>query len=384
MLTALHRHRLALGLSGLGILAVGGQLVMNTAAANIGRSLGKDWNIFTPGYDFWPIWREDHYWVTGRHAPYWYGKGISDAWPPPHEVFFAPLSFLSWAVVNWITIALSATLMVAALWLWAQRDGERRLSSAYLPLALSAPVFAVVWIDQLQSVTGLFMLSLALWAQRRDRWWLVGPAAAMGLIRVPNAIPILAILLLGGWGRWRQLGIALGSGLAFMAPFMFVAFLWDPHWVTDYIAGIASYPFNGPPKVISHAFGYPGLAIMVVLASAAALWLVRKDVGRPLDQGRSSLALALTILISPLGGLYPAIFTLPALVRLGMRPGFSAVPWIAAVVPWLIILAASPWLLAPLPGIILNYLSFIDYGLLVLAYPLLRTPPETQPQRMAA
>jgi hypothetical protein len=103
---------------------------------------------------------------------------------------------------------------------------------------------------------------------------------------------------------------------------------------------------------------------------------VRKDAGRPLDPGRAALAMGLMVPLAPLGGLYPAIFTLPALIQLGRRPGFSAVPWIAAAAPWLVILVLSPWLLGSDPGLTLNFVSFIDYGLLLLAYPLLRIPPE--------
>jgi hypothetical protein len=366
---------LPVALAILAMLALAGQLILNAAAATIGRGLGKDWTIFTTGFDFWPIWREDRYWITGQHAPYWYGKGISDAWPPPHEVAFAPLSVLSFDAAHVVTIVMCAVLMVVALLLWARRAGGRGFGAAVWPVMLSAPVFAVVWIDQLQSVTGVCALSLALWAQRKNLWWLVGPAAAFGVIRVPNAIPVLVMLLLGGWGRWRQLGIAALAGLAFMAPMMFVAFLWDPHWITDYIAGINSYPFNGAPKLASGSFGYGGLAALVVVGCAAALWLVRRDVGRPLEPGRAALGMALTVLVAPLGGLYSAIFVLPALIQLGLRRGFWIVPWIAAAGPWVVIVALSPLLLGADPGLTLNYVSFIDYGLLLLAYPLLRIPP---------
>ena len=51
---------------------------------------------------------------------------------------------------------------------------------------------------------------------------------------------------------------------------------------------------------------------------------------------------------------------------------------LAAVVPWVLILVASLWLLGPDPGLVLNFASFIDYGLLLLAYPLLRIPPEAE------
>jgi Glycosyltransferase family 87 len=366
-------------LAGLTLLAIAGQLVLNQAVATVGRSQGKPWTIFTAGFDFKPIWELDIWFVHGQHWPHWYGTGISNAWPPPHEVLLSPLALLSYDAAHVVSAILTAALMVVSVALWSQSatsKGSLRRSSIAWPILLSAPVFGVVWIDQLQAALGLAGLSLAVWAQRRDQWWLVGIAAALGLIRPLNAIPVLCILLLGGWGRPKQLGVALGAAAAFMAPLLFISYLWDHTFIRDYLAGISAYPFNGTPKAVVHSIGPWGLGVLMAVGCAAALWLVRKNAGRPLDPGRAALAMGLTVPLAPLGGLYPAIFALPALIRLGMRPGFSAVPWIAAVAPWLVILALSPWLLSRDPGLTLNFVSFIDYALLLLAYPLLRIPPE--------
>lgn len=373
------RTSMPLALASLAGLAIAGQLVFNQAVATVGRNAGLHWTVFTAGYDFWPIWRDDHFFTSGQGDAHWYGAGISNAWPPPHEVLLAPFSFLSYDGAHLASVLATAALMLLAVLLWS-RDVGRGNQVGRPPIAgpilLSAPVFAVVWIDQLQAALGLAGLSLAVWAQRRDRWWLVGVAAALGLIRPLNAIPVLCMLLLGGWGRPKQLGVAMGAAAAFMAPLLFISYLWDHTFISDYLAGITAYPFNGTPKAVVHSIGPWGLAMLMAVGCAAALWLVRKDAGRPLDPGRTALGMGLTVPLAPLGGLYPAIFALPALIRLGLRPGFSAVPWIAAVAPWLVILALSPWLLSQDPGLTLNFVSFIDYALLLLAYPLLRLPPE--------
>lgn len=369
-------------LGGLALLALGGQLVLNEAVATIGRGLGKDWTIFTVGFDFWPIWRDDHFFVSGRGDPHWYGAGISNAWPPPHEVLLAPFSFLSFSGAHVASVLACLALMVFVVLLWSEDSfglrGTTGATRIAWPILLSAPVFAVIWIDQLQAALGLAALSLAIWAQRREKWWLVGIAAAVGMIRVLNAIPVLVILLLGGWGKPRQLGIAVGAAAAFMAPLLFVSFLWDHTFITDYIAGLSAYPYNGTPKVATHSIGLWGLAVLMLVGCAAAVWLVRRDVGRPLDPGRAALAMGLTVPLAPLGGLYPAIYTLPALIRLGQRPGFALIPWIAAIAPWALVITLSPLLLGKDPGLTLNYLSFLDYGLVLLAYPLLRIPPEAE------
>ncbi len=375
----LARHRRVLGLGGLAVLAVAGQLVLNQAAATIGHGLGKTWTVLTTGFDFAPIWFPTHLFLSHQAVPHWYGAGVSNAWPPPHEVLLAPLGLLPYEVAHVTSAVLTAALMVFAVILWSQ-DGVGRLATSgsriAWPLLLSAPVLAVVWIDQLQAAVCMAALSLAIWAQRRDRWWLVGIAASVGMIRPLNAIPVLCILLYGGWRKPRQLGIAFGVAAAFMAPLLAVSYLWDHTFITDYFAGITAYPFNGPPKAVVHSIGPWGLAVLMLVGCAAALWLVREDMGRPLDAGRAALVMSLTVALAPLGGLYPGIFTIPALIRLGMRPGFSAVPWIGAAGPWVAILAVSPLLLGSDPGLTLNFVSFIDYGLLLLAYPMLRLPPE--------
>ncbi|HXN00281.1 MAG TPA: glycosyltransferase 87 family protein [Candidatus Dormibacteraeota bacterium] len=379
MVAQLRRARFWLALAGLGMLAVGGQLIFNQAVATIGRSQGKPWTVFTAGFDFWPIWVYDQLFVHGQHPGFWYGPGVSNAWPPPHEVLLAPFGFLSYDGAHIASMVATALLMVFAVLLWS-RDRATVLTSGWSriawPILLSAPVFAVIWIDQLQAAVGLAALSVAIWAQRKDKWWLVGIAASVGMIRLLNAIPVLCILLYVGWRKPWQLGIAVGAAVAFMAPLLAVSYLWDHTFVTDYIAGITAYPFNGPPKAVVHSIGPWGIAVLMLIGCAVALWLVRRDAGKPLDPGRAALVMGLTTALAPVGGLYPAIFVLPALIRLGMRPGFSAVPWIAAVAPWVAIVAVSPWLLGPDPGLTLNFVSVIDYGLLLLAYPLLRIPPE--------
>ncbi|MDQ6709214.1 MAG: DUF2029 domain-containing protein [Candidatus Dormibacteraeota bacterium] len=366
----------SLAIAGLAVLAVAGQLLLNQAATTIAHSLGEARSIFSFGNDFWPIWFYDRFFITGQGASQVYGRGISNPWPPPHEVFFAPLSYLSIPAMRAITIVLCAAVIVLTIALWSKREGLFSLRSGLWPMLLSAPVFAVIWIDQLQAAVGLLALTLAFWAQRRERWWLVGVAAAFGMIRVANAVPVLVILLLSFWGRPKQLAIAIGAGSLAMAPLVAISFLWDPHWIQDYIAGISAYPFNGTAKLASHSFGYPGLAVLALVTSAMAIWLTRRGFGRRLDPGRAALAMGITVLVAPLGGLYCAIYVLPALVRLGMRRGFWMVPWIAAIVPWVAVLLVSPLLLGSDPGLTLNFISFLDFGLLLLAYPLLRMPPE--------
>jgi Glycosyltransferase family 87 len=376
------RQRVMLALGLLAVMAIAGQLVLNQAATTLSLGEGKPRTILTFGFDFFPFWYWDRFFTLGHGLADWYGKA-ANAYPPPHEVLMAPFSYLPRDAAQVVSIVGSAVLMGFVVWLWA-RPGDRgglNLTSGAWPILLSAPVFAVVVIDQFQAAFGLAALSLALWAQRRNYWWLVGPAAGLGLIRTANAIPILAILLIGGWGKWRQLAIAIGSTIAVFLPLVLISFAWDPHWPAHYVTGIALYPSSGAPKVASGHFGYWGLALLAIGASLLAVLLVWRDRGRPLDAGRSALGMALTLPITPLSGLYSAVFVLPAILQLGLREPFRIVPWIAAFGPWAVILAVSPVLLGPSPFIMLTDISLIDFVLLALTYPLLRLPPVADESR---
>ena len=370
------RWRTIVALAGLSVLAIAGQLVLNQAAATVAHNEGKARDIWTFGFDFNPFWLLDRFFTVGHGFALWYGK-ISNPYPPPHEVIFAPFSYLPREAAQTLTIILSTALMVVALYLWARRSdtGLITIKSGMWPLLLSAPALAVVVIDQFQTVFTLAMLSLALWAQRRDRWWLVGPAAALGLVRVPNALPVLAMLLVGAWGKPRQFLIALGSGALVMAPPTIMSFVWDPSWPSHYLEGIAYYPSNGLPKLASGQLGYRGLALLALATCLTAAWLVRHDRGRPLDPGRSALGMAIGVVVAPLAGLYAAIFVLPAILQLGFRQRFRWLPWAIAVGPWLAVIALSPFLLGPDPYLVLTDLSVIDFVLLAVTYPLLRLPP---------
>ena len=108
------RGRRWLGYAGLTLLAVAGQLVFNEAVATIIRSQGKPWTILTPQYDFSPIWTPTYLFLSGQAVPHWYGIGISNAWPPPHEVLLAPFGLLPYQAAHVASMLATAALMVTA------------------------------------------------------------------------------------------------------------------------------------------------------------------------------------------------------------------------------------------------------------------------------
>src|SRR6202011_6399973 len=123
-------------------------------------------------------------------------------------------------------------LVVAALgislWLW--QEGDRGVRIALWPVLISLPALHALITDHLFSAIGLLALSLALWAQRRDRWYLVGAAAAFAMIRFTNALPVIAMLLVGAWGSPRRSLRALGAGIVVLAPLVGITSWLDPSW----------------------------------------------------------------------------------------------------------------------------------------------------------
>src|SRR5260370_19761602 len=64
---------------------------------------------------------------------------------------------------------------------------------------ISVPLFADLLTAHATSQLGLTGLCLAAWAQPRRRWVLMGVGLAIGLIRPPNALPLVAVLLYRRW-----------------------------------------------------------------------------------------------------------------------------------------------------------------------------------------
>src|SRR5260370_4834344 len=62
----------------------------------------------------------------------------------------------------------------------------------FLPALISVPLFADLLTAHATSQLGLTGLCLAAWAQPRRRWVLMGVGLAIGLIRPPNALPLVA------------------------------------------------------------------------------------------------------------------------------------------------------------------------------------------------
>jgi hypothetical protein len=308
--------------------------------------------------------------VHGRPAYPWYGDDHLLGYAPPYVAVFAPFGLLPrevGLVLSWlVAVALVAAVVVG----WARASGATALWA--LPFLVSIPVISLVRLDQLNSAVGLAALSLAIWAQRRDRWFLVGCAAAFGLARTSNAIPIIAMLAVTGIGRPRELATAALGLLSLVVPAGLLAFIWDPHWVADYAHNLSIYPLSGPVKLFEVIFGSRGPVLLEVLVTLAAGWLAWPCRGRKLDLDRAALGLALSVVAAIVSTYYCAVFALPALIRLARRHGYAAVRWMVAAGPWIVVLLLAPLLLSPDSGGIGGVINIMVLVLVLATYPLLR------------
>ncbi len=290
------------------------------------------------GDDFARFWTAGHSLLSGTQV-FPYKPGFGDFfYPAPYLVLSLPLALLPAGWSAEVARVLTALLSLGVIAAWAAHD--RRVPAAAWSVAISLPVVTAVFLGQLPTVLGLAALSLAVWAQRKDRWWLVGVAAGLGLIRPANVLPILAMLVVGGWGRPRQLLTAVATGAALLLPMALVVTLWDPAWPADYVHTLGEYQF-GIPAVLGQLFGVAGVALPQLAAVALAVYWSRREVGRPLDLDRAAAVMALSVLVAPLTAAYSVLFAVPSLLRLSARPGMWPIGPAFAVLPWLGLLAGT-------------------------------------------
>jgi hypothetical protein len=336
----------------------------------------------SPGSAHQQFWRLTDPWEMHNHLEaarailfgpslhQWYVSGNTTGYAPPFELLAVPLALLPDPVAAIAGRCLVAAALGISLWLW--QDGDRGVRIALWPVLISLPALHALISDHLFSAIGLLALSLALWAQRRDRWYLVGAAAAIAMIRFTNALPVIAMLGVGAWASPRRSLRALGAGIVVLAPLAGITTWLDPSWPADYIHSLSFYPLAGWPRLAAAAGGGVGVAVLQVAVAAICVALVRKQAGRPLDPDRSALGLALTVVSAPGEGPYTGIFTLPALARVGGRRGLEALPWFASAAAWAALVVAGLLYAGPDWQSAWALFTLVSTWFLLHGYPLLR------------
>jgi hypothetical protein len=352
------------------LLAVAGALVQLRVDSNTDVAHGLPASLLPERADFMMVWQPAAALVAGHGAYPWFGDHFVLGYAPPFIVLFALFGFLSRDLAIFLSVALTVILAGGTVIAWA--GSAHRVEPWVLALLVSAPLVSAVRVDQLMSAMGLAALSLAIWASRRDLWWLAGAAAALGLARTSNALPVVAMLLVSGWGRPRRLLEAAAGGALLLAPLAAVSFAWDANWIHDYAHNLSFYPIVGFARVARQMGGGAGDVGFVLAAcgiAAAFVWRCRR---RPLDLDRAAFGLATTAIFASQGGLFTGVFVLPAVARLARRPGFSGVAWLVSVAPWLVLLVLAPRILGTHPEDA-NLLTLMVPMMVIVCYPLVRS-----------
>jgi hypothetical protein len=251
----------------------------------------------------------------------------------------------------------------------------------FLPAFLSVPLLADLLTAHATSQFGLMGLCLSAWAHSRRGWVLVGVGMAIALIRPPNALPLLAVLIYCSWGEWRGLIKAAIAGACVIVPFVVLAFWLDPTWVPEYSSNVGHTDYAGLPLVAIDLGGTWGLVLLQLATVAVALYLARARRGQPLDPDLAAYVIAIGVVSSKLAGPYSGIFALPALARLGLRPKLVFTPWMASAAAWLLELTFLPGMLKGDLGPPV-WESVIAYAFVFAAWPLALANPRPAPSEI--
>jgi hypothetical protein len=216
------------------------------------------------------------------------------------------------------------------------------------------------------TAVAIFGLGLAVWAKRSGHPPLLGLGMALSLWRPTNCLPALAVLLASGW-RWRELLGAVAGGALFMVPLTALAFLIQPGWPGTYellLTALLGWSGLGPHLLASAGpFAY-GLAEVAV--AVAGIWLLRR---RSLAEAMA-FALALTVLLSTVGGAYSGAVALPALILAADDTRYARLPALAGLIGWV---QAAILLRIQFP------VGVVAYWFALQAYPLVRRRASSQP-----
>ena len=292
-------------------------------------------------------------------------SGYPSPYPLPYLLAFMPIGLLGDPVVRPVVILLCACLFIVSLTLLG---GGLRNPGTW-PVLISVPVLDSLLSSHLPSEVGLTGLCLAAWAQPRRRWVLLGVGMAIGLIRPPNALPLVAVLVYSSWGEWRGLLKATAAGACVLLPLVLFAFLLDPGWLSAYRTNVGTTVYAGLPLVLVDLGGAWALVLLQVATILGALYLVRSRRGQPLDPDLAAYAISLGVVSSKLSGVYSGIYALPAVARLGLRVQLSWTPWIASGAAWLLEITFLPSMLAGAPGPP-GWESVLAYWFVFAAWPL--------------
>jgi hypothetical protein len=277
--------------------------------------------------DFYPVWLTTREWIKERRDPYspvvthdiqigLFGRPLEGQFPtdPPAEyrtfaypaytdLLFWPTSTVRFRTLSVAWVALLATLLAAAVFLWTRafswQVGGVWLGIAVLLTVCSYPELEGLYDGQLGILVG-FLLAGSLWALQRGRTLLAG--LLMALTTIKPQMTLLAVLYLIIWSLhdWRQRGRFSMAFLASMLLLLGASLAAWPHWLQSWIGVVFGYRRYTTPPLLSQLLGLGSgpssnaMPIVVALVAALALgWL-----GRAAPLGSHKFWLTLSFLLA--------------------------------------------------------------------------------------
>ena len=213
-------------------------------------------HILAPGYDLYGL-----FYPAVRDV--WRGQFTYARWPlftnPPWVLLLLlPLGIFSVEMAHGLLVVITLLALV-----WVMRDYRRFLAS-YLLCVISAPMFALVWLGQLEALSFLGAIIGYRGVTRRKPWQLA--LALLLLLAKPQETGVIIVLLLIGSARlWKPIEWGRIVGL------VLIVLVGSSIWLGfDWIGRIA----NGP----SYAGGWQNFSLWQQVAAlpvgiSGTLWL---------------------------------------------------------------------------------------------------------------
>ncbi|MGA8273111.1 MAG: glycosyltransferase family 87 protein [Candidatus Sulfotelmatobacter sp.] len=289
------------------------------------------------------------------------------AYPAFTDLLLWPVSALPFPFLRIAWVALLAGLTAVSVFFWTQalpwRVSWLWLAVSILLILCSYPALEGLYAGQLGLLVG-FLLAASLLALVQGRLLLAG--FLMALTTIKPQMTLLAILYLVIWSAhdWRRRGRFSISFFATMFILIGASLAVWPHWIESWVRVILGYHAYATPPLTSELVGASsgslGGAVLIVIATIAALMLAWRGRGAPAGSDEFWLTLSLllaitTITLLPGQAVYDHVILLPGIFWLASRkqirdssPSFRALLMIGAVVllwPW----AAAFGLLAVRP-----------------------------------
>lgn len=192
-------------------------------------------------------------------------------YPLPLAVLMAPLGALPLGPAYFVWQLLSQVLVAAATWFLLARQHDSRHTRLFVPLVLLLLVFGPVLLSLQIGALGAFTLAaiiLALAALEAEKPLLGGLALSLTLLKPPQGLPILALMIIWllirrGWMALAGLGIGALGLLLLGLPI-------DSHWPEKFGAA-GQAVMDRTLGLQSNVFGF---AFHVCRGRSGCMWLL--------------------------------------------------------------------------------------------------------------